>query len=583
VQGHRHGGEVAVVLVSEPGVLAELEKVGFDLGSLWLGQAGSAASQLAEHAAYRVLSKAVEAEIARAKRRDPKAGVGMRFGHRVLDASWLEAERMRFQLIGIANRLDRRVFEPEHCGETRFIYRLAYRAETASGPIDSRLPFTLNLVSYQPAAADGSCAAAARRWLQPAGADELAWLVSEQGPLAPSVRAGLVAKSLEVNFQSVRWPSTIRPAMAGHAEYALLAFDRLPSAPYLKPRPLENTIDSARLAKNAALRGELLSFLRTPEALAALDSGTLLVPDKFLATSATSVSPHGLARRANRAYGQTLRSDDLSDLDLKSYKTIQSPAALIRRLDTLTCAGCHQSRSIAGFHMLGVEPASDYVDAVAVPMSAHLHDDMARRAEYVSAVARGQAPDEHRAPAERAALGNGRGEHCGLGDPGFASWTCADGLRCVPMADDEVGACAPEARLPGDPCERGTVRASSDPHRDGMTLAEQDGCGARGVCEQNSVGFPGGMCAGGCEDLPPGAVCGGIALLREFNSCLAARTPFDRCLAENTRPGALQACGFKTPCRDDYVCTRLPDGAPGEGACLPPYFLFQLRIDGHVL
>jgi hypothetical protein len=83
--------------------------------------------------------------------------------------------------------------------------------------------------------------------------------------------------------------------------------------------------------------------------------------------------------------------------------------------------------------------------------------------------------------------------------------------------------------------------------------------------------------------MPSGAVCGGIALLREFNACLAARTPFDRCLAENTRPGALQACDMKTPCRDDYVCARTQSVAPDAGACLPPYFLFQLRVDGHPL
>jgi hypothetical protein len=85
------------------------------------------------------------------------------------------------------------------------------------------------------------------------------------------------------------------------------------------------------------------------------------------------------------------------------------------------------------------------------------------------------------------------------------------------------------------------------------------------------------MCAGGCSDLPEGAVCGGIPVLAEFNACLAAGVAFERCIQNNTRPGALRACSFKSPCRDDYVCARWGDG----GACLPPYFLFQLRVDGH--
>jgi hypothetical protein len=30
------------------------------------------------------------------------------------------------------------------------------------------------------------------------------------------------------------------------------------------------------------------------------------------------------------------------------------------------------------------------------------------------------------------------------------------------------------------------------------------------------------------------------------------------------------------------VCARAPDIASG-GVCLPPYFLFQLRVDGHAI
>jgi len=79
--------------------------------------------------------------------------------------------------------------------------------------------------------------------------------------------------------------------------------------------------------------------------------------------------------------------------------------------------------------------------------------------------------------------------------------------------------------------------------------------------------------------MPPQATCGGIALLTEFNACLAAQIPFERCVAAHTRPGALRACDFHHPCRDDYVCAR---GA-SSGMCIPPYFTFQLRIDGHPL
>jgi hypothetical protein len=372
--------------------------------------------------------------------------------------------------------------------------------------------------------------------------------------------------------------------MAGHAEYRLLALQRSAEPPYVARAALENQLDAARVRRDPALRASLVSRLRDPATLRALDEGTLQLPAELLATAATSVAPHGLARRANRPYAQVLQAQDFAGLELQSYRTIKTPAALIRRLDALSCTGCHQSRSLAGFHLLGVEPDADAVDALAVPMSPHLHADLDRRANYLLALAGEQTPNEHRSEAERADAHDGRGAHCGLGEPGFAHWTCAPGLRCVDVGDDEVGACvAAEAPAVGDPCERGTTSAASDAHADRMTLGAQDACADGRVCEVNAVGFPGGTCAGGCDALPEGAVCGGIALLREFNACLAARTPFDRCLAENTRPGALQACDFKTPCRDDYVCARGASMPPGTGACLPPYFMFQLRVDGHPL
>ena len=88
------------------------------------------------------------------------------------------------------------------------------------------------------------------------------------------------------------------------------------------------------------------------------------------------------------------------------------------------------------------------------------------------------------------------------------------------------------------------------------------------------------MCSAGCDHLSAEARCGGIALLTEFNQCLARGLPFETCVREQTRPGALRACSADAPCRDDYVCARLQNG---DGACIPPYFLFQLRVDGHAL
>jgi hypothetical protein len=40
-------------------------------------------------------------------------------------------------------------------------------------------------------------------------------------------------------------------------------------------------------------------------------------------------------------------------------------------------------------------------------------------------------------------------------------------------------------------------------------------------------------------------------------------------------------CSVSTPCRDDYVCDFVPGAPQGTGACMPPYFIFQARVDGH--
>ena len=311
------------------------------------------------------------------------------------------------------------------------------------------------------------------------------------------------------------------------------------------------------------------------------DGGLRLVlgDDEYLAERALSVSPHGFERSANRLYARTFSARDFERLSFTGYQSFGSASSMLRRLDGLSCPGCHQSRSLAGFHLLGEDAETKAVDALRVPMSPHFHAEVGRRRAYVAALADGRQPDEMRPSGERAPHDRGVGARCGLGEPAYAAWTCASGLRCTNTGDPEVGTCLPEAGPSvGDACEYGAI-SRADARRDGARLA-RTACQNGRVCEANSVGFPDGMCAGACAELPEGAVCGGIALLTEFNACLAAGQPFERCVLENTRPGALRACSFHEPCRDDYVCARLPGGG---GACMPPYFLFQLRVDGHPL
>ncbi len=518
-----------------------------DFGRLAIGakQSGLSNAELASLPVFQSLFEPLERDLAALTQGDPQAGVSVRgHAHRTFDMRWLRANDARFRLIAIANRMDRRALDRTGCGETRLIYRLMYGS--------SRLPFTIALELRS----EGDCAEQARRWLKPA----------EEIDLQPE-RAQLV--QLAMNVQAVRWPSAVRPDLGGHAEYLMRGF-RWDGARY-RPRPLENTPDVARLMRDRAARAELAGWLKAHAD--EVDQGFAVIPERFLAETAASVTPRGFARLANRPFAQLF--DATTFEGLAPMRLVRSPQGFLRRLDDLSCVGCHQARSLAGFHQLGLDDgATPAANALASGHSPHVHEDLARRAAYVRALAENRAPEEARPFAEHAGEEGGYGAHCGLGDASFASWTCAPGLHCDGFeGDPAVGVCL-GAPAVGDPCEPSYIAASADSHRDRARLRPSKPCPE--VCEATRVGFPSGMCAGSCG--AEGSTCGAIALLSPFNDCLARGRPFVECATEHSRPAGLRACSADAPCRDDYLCART---AGGKGACLPPYFVLQMRVDGH--
>jgi hypothetical protein len=561
-------------VITDPATLIELERRGLGLLEL-LGAP-----------AYASLATTLEADIEAVRRSDRAAGVGVaKFAHRLFDVRWLYSETARFELVGVVNRLDRAGFRADSCGETRLVYRLAYTAAKQGVEQSSRLPMTIGLEFRVPkTAADPSCREAAERWFARGSTSTAEHLRSPDGPLHPSLlRRATDDLLVVVNVQQVRWPSTVRPALGGHAEYSLRAFRFDGQGKVLSPAALENTPDVARLKKEPGLRSDLKRFLREPEVLSQIDRGTLLLPDSFSASRAVSVTPRGLARLGNRPFSQLFSAADFADLRFDEGRFVRSPKALLRRLDQLSCQGCHEARSVAGFHLLGQDTAETPAEnALAVALSPHLLDDLPRRRALASEARAGRPLDLAQPFAEHPEQGAGAyGAHCGLGaDPSFAGWTCRPGLACSPYdaADDGVGQCLPEASgQAGDPCEVGTVTRDADVRRDGARDVRKSDCAPNAVCNTNAVGFPGGMCTEGCAGRSESAICGSIAVLDPFNACLARQEPFSKCLTENVRPAGLRACGPESHCRDDYICA----GARGRAACIPPYFLFQMRVDGH--
>ncbi|MGJ7524590.1 hypothetical protein [Variovorax sp. GB1P17] len=547
-----------ILLVTSPAALQAAEKSGAGFAH-WVGGAAASKDGITSNQAltgspsWSSITDPLRESIAGIQRRDKQAGVGIsRYPHRLFDTRWLASPNAFFELVGVVNRMDRRPFQNGACGETRLVYRLAYR----TAAMQSRLPMTVNVELRGDAPdADGSCASSARRWQppQPATTNDEAlgrWLVSSDGPLAPQRLARARIAQVTTNLQSVRWPSAVRPDLGGHAEYMLRAFRWNAGTQRFDIGPLENTPDVARLKADAPLRKELLQWLQQPANLRALDEATLQIPEKFLATEAVSVAPRGQERLANRPFAQVFPTSEWRAVP--DSRTLQSPQAVLRRLDDLSCAGCHQSRAVAGFHLLGVDRRGasrtfTTGNALAVPHSPHLQDELLRRGTYVNAALSTPKPDPFR-----------------------------------PLAEPGSTNAAHERATVGASCEPTRITQSANPWLDRAEKLPRTACeGVFSVCEKTSVGFPGGMCSGPCDPLDRNGTCGGIAILSDFNQCLAANKPFGECLARHTRPGNLRSCSAQQPCRDDYICAQAEGQPEGRGACIPPYFLFQMRVDGH--
>jgi hypothetical protein len=571
-----------VLVATDARAMARLEASGLSIGAAVFGGGDARLATFAEDPGWASIRGTLERDLARRLAADPKAGVGMRHPHRAFDVGWLRSAKTRLELVAVANRIDRRAFDrdPARCGELRLVYRLAYATTLEDTSVDSRLPMTVNVVFWQPGE---DCKDVARRWLSTPGLEGAALADAlRAGPLRPELLHARNLKSVEVNLQTLRWPGVIHPSLGGHAEYELRVFRRAPgmSTGAFAPSPLENTPDVQAIARSDAKRSELKAWIVAN--LSAIDEGTALLPDALTTDLAVSVAPRGLARLANRPYSQLLATADLEALPLEGHARISTAAALVRRLDELTCQGCHETRSIAGFHVVGAPRDPEAVlDTVAVATSAHLQADLPRRRAYVLALAEGRDVDEAR-PLAGFDEARGYGAHCGLGDAAFASWTCETGLGCTRLDDPLLGTCLPaDGKRAGDPCELGELRTHADGHRDRVRAAKTEACAAEAVCNVNAMGFPTGMCTAGCGELARGEACGPIVDFTAFNACVGRRRPFPKCIELAAHPVGLRACDERERCRDDYVCARSAWDA--RGVCLPPYFLFQLRVDGHVL
>ena len=578
------------VAITEPEALRRLEATGYGFGHHFGRPDGARADALVESRAYASIVEGIEANLDALLAEDRSLGVGMRFAHRLFDRAWLRSERSRFALVAVTNRMDRAPSSGA-CGETRFIYRLEY--DDPREGASSRMPMTVAVVLPQaPRSGEPDCTLAAKRWMNLGGTGSALAIAATRGPLA-----GLPPMAtVETNLQAVRWPSSVRKDMGGEAEYMLNVWRRSSARPgAMEAAPLDNTPDVAAIAADPAKKRRLVDWVKSNAF--EIDRGTAKLPEDLSARTAYSYGPRGLSRRANRPLAQLLAGADLSSVPFANTTHVKSTLGLVRKLDESTCQGCHQARGMAGFHVLGNEDdrgTNHKLNRLAVGTSPHFNEELSWRMRLVRAVADGADPaelPEARPFAEHATNDGLVGASCGLAsDPTFASWTCRDGLACTDMiGDGEVGVCAPSnGPRAGDACEKDVLVPSADPHDDRVrNLDPGDAACARvtpgASCSGAAGGFPGGACSAPCTKmglLKDRVICG-AAPPAGFNDCMGAgRESFEECMSP-PKLALRAACSVTLPCRDDYVCAYVPGAPAGTGACMPPYFIFQARVDGH--
>ena len=160
-----------------------------------------------------------------------------------------------------------------------------------------------------------------------------------------------------------------------------------------------------------------------PTHFSELDRGTIVIPQKFLATSAIAITPVGfsalepaagvrLDAKATTPSGSRCSANDDVVTALKQAaergmpsQNIRSVAGFERRLNDITCSGCHQTRGIGGFHFPGVDwLAPNPSNATIVPGSPHFFGDQVRRREILAAIRDGRKLDYSRGFSSRPQL-----------------------------------------------------------------------------------------------------------------------------------------------------------------------------------
>jgi hypothetical protein len=483
--------------IIDPAVLRELDRGRFGIGHMLLPERSAdmplTDSELFALPSMLPIRQAIDGEFERyvaghkTSLPNETIGVGDGFDFQLFDRALLDSPDTRFVLAGIVNRMDRAYVSQADCGEIRLIYRLTRTNEPNVGDnaVSPRLPMTLNLVLKAKVEGQAiTCSEIAKRWLAAGdlaltGAELAAKLLAKDGPLDLISSANI--DRIETNLQIAHAPkSAVRDF---RTDYLLKVFRYEPQAHLFQEAPMENQIDRDRILADDSLRHEFKAWLLDPKHLVEFDRGTALIPEKFLARGAIAPTPAGFdpsdlqpefglmqgeGTSANPVFAEAdvVAALRKASADGVTLQNIRSVGGFERRLNDVTCSGCHQTRGIGGFHFPGVDwMAAKPSNSTVVPASPHFFGDQVRRRDILSALRDGRPPDYSRGfssrPQSRGAAelagteyGDGWGAHCYVRSPktadndrSFSSWGCAEGLACQPAGkSSRMGMCFVKSR-----------------------------------------------------------------------------------------------------------------------------------------
>ncbi|HAP46578.1 MAG TPA: hypothetical protein DEA80_03625 [Afipia sp.] len=453
------------VAITDPGLLQRLDESGLSLGKLLGAEAGAATADLFALPSMTQVQETTDRDFNRYVL-DHHDDLDTLF---LFDRDALNAPGTRFDMVGIINRMDRAFVSPDACGEIRLIYRpIANHDSRNKDNLPVRLPMTLNLVmKAKPAGADTTCAELARRWLaladRPPASEQSEMLTEKSGALEWVTRDAI--DRIEINVQIAR-ASADANDFEGRADYLMKVF-HFDGLNFVES-PMENQIDVARIRADEKLLADFKGWLLDPVQIANLDRGAIVLPDRFLTSGSINVTPvqENPEDRARALFTEDEVVAALAKASANApLQNLLSPAGFARRLDDMTCSGCHQTRAVGGFHFPGRERPEWAAGAVVAAASPHFFGDQERRRDVLGAFRDGRALDFSRGFSARPQASrsselagttylNGWGAVCAAPDANaapdksFTSWTCAEELTCQAATgakDARIGFCFPKS------------------------------------------------------------------------------------------------------------------------------------------